>query len=157
MNCAFFVNTKVLFLGKCLLREIKTIINDNINDKVAQLEYTNSINPKVVKFRKIFPNMKNKINLGKDQYLINRVRAGADRVNHFNEDLYCRTCREKLTSKHVVKHCTLFEKEREQVRNNLRKEHLDFKLSNILRPNLSKDTKLSVMSLLKKIDTVFRI
>ena len=137
--------------------EIKTIINDNINDKVAQLEYTNSINPKVVKFRKIFPNLKNKINLGKDQYLINRVRAGADRVNHFNEDLYCRTCREKLTSKHVVKHCTLFEKEREQVRNNLRKEHLDFKLSNILRPNLSKDTKLSVMSLLKKIDTVFRI
>ena len=137
--------------------EIKTLVNDNINQKVAQGEYSESNNPKVVNFRTIFPKIKNKINLGKDQYLINRIRAMATRVNHFNEDIYCRICRERLTTKHVVKYCKIFEDEREPLKNNLRKEHLDFKFTNVLRTNLSRDTNLTIMTLLRKIDSVFKI
>ena len=42
--------------------EIKTLVNDTINDKVYQEEHNNNTSPK---FRRVFPGIKAKINLNK--------------------------------------------------------------------------------------------
>lgn len=137
--------------------ELKSLISIEINEKIYQTQYDNNINLKVNKFKKLFPKIKAKINLDNDQYLLNRVRARADRINHFNEELYCRICRERLTTKHAIKYCKRFEGERDRVERELGKENIKFSLSNTLLPSLNKQSNLAVLGLLKAIDGVFDI
>ena len=137
--------------------EIVSLVNREINDKVYQKNYSLNSHPTVVKFRKSFPETKCKINLDKDLYLLNRIRARADRINQFNEDIYCRTCKTKLDSKHAIKYSTLFNKQRTSVVKKLRAEKLDFKIKNIVKTELGKDTKSAIMVLLKAINEIFAI
>ena len=137
--------------------EIKQVVEQEISEKIYQNQYEKNQNYYIVKFRKIFPSIKTKINLDKDQYLMNRLRARACKINHYNEDIYCRICREKLDYKHVVKKCVRFEKERSVLERELLKENLKFNFTNILLPSLEKDTRKAVLKFIQKIDSVFPV
>ena len=131
--------------------EIVSLVNNKINNKVYQKDYSTNTHQSVIKFRKSFPDIKCKIKLDKELYLLNRLRANATRINLLNEDIYCRVCRTHLNSKHAIKHCKLFEKERNAVVKSLRDEHLDFKIKNIIKPNLKTSSNTVIMTLLKKL------
>lgn len=137
--------------------EMVSLASLSINKNIYQSEYSLNTHPTVVKFRKTFPEIKNKISLDKNLYLLNRIRARADRINHFNEDIYCRICRARLNSKHAIKYCSLFTKEREAVIKEMRSENLKLKIKNIGKTGLKTNTKRAIMTLLQTIDGVFKI
>lgn len=137
--------------------ELVSLINNEIHNQIYQKQYSNNNHATVAKFRKTFPNAKCKIKLDKDLYLLNRIRTRADRINHFNDNIFCRVCRTKLTSKHAIKNCTLFDRERDIAIRALRYEHLEFKIKNITKPDLKADANMAIMNLLRKIDSVFKI
>ena len=137
--------------------EIVSLVNSRINNLVYQNQYSNSMHPTVIKFRKTFPTIKCNIKLDNHFYLLNRVRARATRINMFNEEIYCRVCRQRLSLKHAIKYCTLFTKQRVIVVNTMKQENLQLKLKNIGRTNLRNDTNCAVMTLLKNINDVFKI
>ena len=137
--------------------EIKNIINQEINEKIYQTDYNNNQNYYVKKFRKRCPNIKNNIYLDKNQHLVNRLRARATRINHFNDDIFCRKCRVRLDYKHVLKNCQLFDRERYYLEQELLRTNLKFTITNILRTDHDKSTNKAVFQFLKRIDDTFPI
>ena len=77
-------------------------------------------------------------------------------LRHSNE-LYCRKCRALLTIQHTMIVCTHFEKERNEIREELKKENKLLTLENLLSFDRPKPVVKLVDQLLKCIDALFAI
>ena len=137
--------------------ELKSLITESINKEIYSKNYSENKHHQVVDFKKIVPNINTKINLDKDNYMINRLRVGAVQFDLPNRETYCLKCKCQLTIKHVIMECQLFENERCKIILELSKENIRFNMTSFLSLNNNRLCEKAIMKMIKAIDCTFGI
>ena len=101
------------------------------------------------------PTLHTKIKLDGRHKLLNRLRSGVTTFEGPNTELFCLKCKCRLSIKHCLKYCKLFEIERNAVKDDFYRDNISFKMKSILSPLRENKTSSKVMTLVTKINSVF--
>ena len=136
-------------------KELKSKINNMINEKIYNKNYQNDKSQSVAKFRRLISNINTKVDL--KNYQLNRLRVRATNINLPGQEIYCRKCKCKLDLKHVTKYCTFFKKERDVIKRLLEKENKKFSMTDILKIDHTIQINKEISKLLNAINRIFKI
>ncbi len=140
-------------------KECASYISQKFKSKRLQKMYEECNDSTVKEFKRHTRRACIKFDLSKSQNKLNRLRCNVAqyRLCHRTYGLYCRVCRRLITNEHVLIHCPLFDKERNEVIEGLRNERLDFTIENILSPLRKGFINRKIQGLVSAIDLTFPI
>ena len=137
--------------------ELKTFINTQVNKLIYKKELEHNNHPSVTRFLKVMPTLNTTVKLDGNHKLLNRLRSGVTTFEGPNTEIFCLKCKCRLSIKHCLKYCKLFEKERNVVKDCLYQENIAFKMKNILSTMVGNRISSKIMRLVLKINSVFEI
>ena len=112
--------------------ETKSFINQMVEEIVYKKEILDNRHTKIEQFRRISPNILQRVNLEGGNKLLNRLRVGVTKFEQDNTELFCRICKTALTINHCLLSCKHFTTAREKLKDSFFQENVEFSKENIL-------------------------
>ena len=137
--------------------EVKSMINEMVNEKIYKKEIEENTHPKIKRFTEMIPKVFGKIKMEGGNKLLNRIRVGVTTFENANTEIYCRRCKTQITIEHCIHECKLFYKERSRLKDIFYKENKDFTNKNILNPDTTGQLENGIFKYLGAINKVFGI